>query len=59
MIAMCPWCDRLHDSDEYDEKRQGPCGWYFVCCGHTRLVWERDGGGELRLKPVLEDCEEE
>lgn len=47
-VQPCPWCARRHSSDEYD------VGWYFVCCGHTRLVWVEEDGG-LRLVPVPED----
>lgn len=51
MIQPCPFCLKLHDSDEYD------VDWYFVCCGHGLLVW-REVDGTLLLEVVPDEGEE-
>lgn len=48
---MCPFCQTMHNSDEHD------LDWYFVCCGHARLVWKKNETGGLDLLPVAEDMD--
>jgi len=50
-IQQCPFCHKMHDSDDHD------VDWYFVCCGGPRLVW-RVVDGSLELQPVEEDMDE-
>lgn len=44
----CPICGKLHSTWDY------PLNWYFVCCGHARLVWRVDNF-QLSLEIVEED----